>query len=199
MDRDTRVKEVTKATRETKGKGGQMELMDARVIQDSLVFPAVKDLQDQMAHRENLVQREILVPMEPKQLKVSLEGMEKLGDQGTMALQVSRETWAHEEPMGTKESGVMMAHQDLMDHGEMEVRQERRVSKVPVVTGAQKEMKGIQGLEESLAERVHLALMEIQVSLGRQGHQGTEEMRAHLDQRDLKDQEESKELLETEA
>lgn len=119
MDRDTRVKEVTKATRATKDKRAQMELMDARVIQDSLVFPGVKDLQDQMAHREILVQREILVLMEPKELKVSLEGMENLGDQGTMGPQESRGTWGHEDPMGIKESGVMMVHQDLMDHKEI--------------------------------------------------------------------------------
>lgn len=64
MAEEKRVKEDTKASRETKVKGEMMELMDARVKLVSLVFPAVKDLLDQTACRESLDQRETLVLMD---------------------------------------------------------------------------------------------------------------------------------------
>lgn len=193
------MKEGTKATRETKVKGEMMELMDARVRLVILDFPAVKDLPEQMVCRESLDQRETPVRMDRKEQKEILE---------KMVIQDRLETMAHwdlgvigalAELMGTKGSVVMMASLDQMDLAGREEQLGRRGSKVPVETEVQEENQGSQDPAESRGGRAQLAPTETLASLARSGLLATEEMKDHLDQREPKDQEESKELRETEA
>lgn len=58
------MKEGTKATRETKVTGDEMESMGERVKVVSPVFPAVKALQEEMVCKESLGRRETLVLLE---------------------------------------------------------------------------------------------------------------------------------------
>lgn len=66
-------------------------------------------------------------------------------------------------------------------------------------TEDQEETWGSQDPVESRGGRAQLAPTETLASLAGMGLLATEEMKAHLDQRDPKDREESKELQETEA
>lgn len=196
---EKRVKEDTKATRETKVIGEMMELMGARVNLVSLALPAVKDLLDQTANRESLDQRETQVLMDKKEQKEILEEMANQEGLETMAHWDLRVMKVLAEPMGTKESAVMMAHQDQMEPAGTTDQTERRGSKAPVETEVREEKRGSQDPVESRGGRAQLALMETLVSLAESGLLATEEMKAHLDQKDPKDREESKELRETEA
>lgn len=103
------------------------------------------------------------------------------------------------EPMGTKESVVMMGHLEQMEVAAREEQLENRESRVPVETEVRKEMQGSQDPVESRGGRAQLAPTETPVSPAGRGLPATEEMKAHLDQKDPKDREESKELQETEA
>lgn len=76
---------------------------------------------------------------------------------------------------------------------------ERRGSRVPVGTEDQEETRGSQDPVESRGGRAQLAPTETLARLAGMGLPATEEMKAHLDQRDPKEREESKELRETEA
>lgn len=118
------------------------------------------------------------------------------------------ETTAHWDPRvivallettGTKESAVMMAYRDRMDLAATEAQLERRASKVPVETEVQEESQGSQDPVENRGGRAQLAPTETLANLAGLGLLATEGMKAHLDQRDPKDQEESRELQETEA
>lgn len=114
------MKEDTKATRETKVKEEMMELMEVRVKLVTLGFPAVKVLLDQMVNRESQDQREMLVLMDRKEQKEILEetaNQEGLENMGSWDLRVIR---VLVEPMGTKESAVMMVYQDQMEVVERE-------------------------------------------------------------------------------
>lgn len=193
------MKEDTKATRETKVKEEMMELMEVRVKLVTLGFPAVKVLLDQMVNRESQDQREMLVLMDRKEQKEILEetaNQEGLENMGSWDLRVIR---VLVEPMGTKESAVMMVYQDQMEVVEREEYLERRGSRVPVGTEDQEETRGSQDPVESRGGRAQLAPTETLARLAGMGLPATEEMKAHLDQRDPKEREESKELRETEA
>lgn len=199
MAGERRVKEDTKDSRETKVTEEQMGLMVARVKQGFLVLPAVKDLLDQTAHKEITAPRETPVLTEPKVLKVTLDLTETLDDQGTTAQLDPRANEDPQESMETRESGVMMAHLDQMDPVETEVQPERGVNKVPVVTEGLEETRESLDLGGSRAGRDPLAPTEIRVSLAGRGLQDTGETRAHLDLRDPRGQEESKDRKETKA
>lgn len=117
----------------------------------------------------------------------------------TTALWDLRVIAALAETTGTKESAAMMAHRDRMALAAREDNLERKASKVPVETEGREETWGSPDPVESRGGRAQLAPTETLASLARAGLLATEEMKAHLDQKDPKDREESKELRETEA
>lgn len=193
------MKEDTKATRVTKVKGEGMELMDVRVKLVSRGFLAVKVLLDQTAYRESLDQRETLVLMDRREKKEILEETVNQDDLETMDHWDARVTGALAEVMGTKESAVMMEHLGKMGLPAREDKLEKRGSKVPVETEGQEETQGTQDSGESRGGRAQQAPTETPASRAGLELLATEEMKAHLDQRDPKDRQESKELRETEA
>lgn len=176
-----------------------MELMDARVKLVSLVFPAVKDLPDQTACRERLDQRETLVLMETKEQKEMVEATAHLEGLEALAHWDLRVSGALAETTGTKESAVMMAHREKMELVARKDDLERKASRVPVETEVQEETRVSQDPVESRGGRAQLAPTETLASLAETGLLATGEMKAHLDQKDPKDREESKEVRETEA
>lgn len=110
-----------------------------------------------------------------------------------------RVTVALAEPMGTKESAVMMGHLEQMELAAREDKLERRGSKVPVETEVQEETRGSQDPAESREGRAQLDPTETLARLASPDLPATEETKAHLDKKDPKGREESKELRETEA
>lgn len=125
-----------------------------------------------------------------------------------MANQEGLETTVHwdlrvigalQETTGTKENAEMMAHRDQMEIAAREDKLGRRASRVPVETEVQEETRGTQDPVESREGMAQLAPTENLVTLAGPGLLATEEMKAHLDQKDPKAREESKELQETEA
>lgn len=194
-----RVKEDTKATRVTKVKGEEMELMGARVNPGTLDFRAVKVLLDLMVCKESRDQKETQALMGRKENQENLVVVANQAGLATMDHWDLRGTVALVEQMGTKESAAMMEQLDQMETAAIEDKWERRENKGPVETEVQEVTRVSQDPEESRGGRAQLAPTETLASLADPVLLATEEMKAHLDQRELKDREESKELQETEA
>lgn len=110
-----------------------------------------------------------------------------------------RETVAGQGQTETKANVVMMVVLGQRVLQETKVNLERKGSKVLVETEVQEEIRVSQDPMESKEGRAQLAPMETLASLANKVLVATEATRAPLDQRDLKGQEESKELQETEA
>lgn len=176
-----------------------MVLMGARVNLDTLGFLAVKVPRDPMACKESQDQRETLVLMDRKDPKEILEKMANQVGPETMDHWELKVNGALVEQMGIRANVVMMEHLGQMEIVAREDNLERRESKDPEETEVQEESQGSQAPVESREGRARLALMETQVRPAGLVLLVTEEMKGHLDQRDPKAREESKELQETEA